>query len=280
MDYPQKTVFTIYYHNFRNLLTLTACNNSANCMRSKSISINSFLPGIIILFSSCNIFAQDGGNDSSFYQKALVNTMAIYHQSFGYQSALYNGSKYEAYLFKFEGGHPYFDSPQAVAGSVIYDGVMYDTVLMHYDEVKDVLLISNLADWLQLSGDKVERFTLFNSDFIRVQKDSLSTALVSSGFYNVLYNGEVSLLKKQIKTIREVIIGLELQHFADKKDYYYIRKDDRYYAIKSRKDLFEVVGDRKKEMQQFVRGNKLSFRKDRQTMLTKAVAYYNGLKNK
>ena len=205
--------------------------------------------------------------------------MAIYHQSFGDQSALYNGSKYGEYLFRFKEGHPFFYSAQPVAGSVIYDGVMYDTVLMRYDEITDVLVINDQVDRIQLLNEKVERFNLFNSDFIRLVKDSLTNSLVSSGFYNLLYKGKICLLKKQIKTIREVITtNAELLRFVDEKDYYYIKKDDKIYPIKSRKNLFKLFGDRKKEMQQFIKANELSFSKDRQNMLTKATAYYDSLK--
>jgi len=248
-------------------------------MKSNSISITFLLVSFILLFSSNNIFAQDTASDSSFYQKALVNSMAVYHQSFGNQSALYNGSKYGEYLFRFQEGHPFFNSTQPVAGSVMYDGILYDSVTMRYDEITDVLVINNLADRIQLLNEKVESFNLFNSDFIRLVKDSLTNSLVSTGFYNLLYKGKVCLLKKQIKTIREVITtNAELLRFVDEKDHYYIKKDDRIYSINSRKNLFKLFGDQKKEVQQFIKANKLSFRKDRQNMLTKATAYYDSLK--
>ena len=191
----------------------------------------------------------------------MDNTMAIYHQSFGNQSALYNGSKYGEYLFRFSGGHPFFNSPDPVAGSVIYDGIRYDSIFMRYDEIKDVLVINSQANRIQLFSEKVEYFNLFNSDFIRLVKDSLTNSLVSTGFYNLLYKGKISLLKKQIKTIREVIsTKLELQHFADEKDYYYIKKDDGIYPIKTKK-ICSNFWRQKKEVQQFIKANNLNFRK-------------------
>jgi len=233
----------------------------------------------MLVFSSNNIIAQDTVSDNSFYQEALNNAMAIYHQSFGNQSALYNGPMYGEYLFKFTDSHPFFNSPDPVAGSVIYDGIRYDSIFMRYDEVSDVLVINSQADRIQLFSEKVEYFRLFNSDFIRLIKDSVANSLVSTGFYNLLYKGTISLLKKQIKTILEVISGnAELQHFTTSRDYYYIKKDDGIYPVKNKKDLFKLFGGRKKEVQQYIRANNLNFRKDRQNMLIKATAYYDSLK--
>jgi len=247
-------------------------------MKSNRIFITFILP-CFILFSSKNIFAQNAEHDSSFYQKTLANTSAIYHKSFGSQSALYNGSKYSEYLFAFKEGQPFFYADDPVAGSVFYDGILYDSVTMLYDEIKDVLVINEQSVRIQLLAEKVEQFTLFNSDFIRLEKDNFPNSPVSTGFYNVLYKGKVCLLKKQIKIIREeVSTYLEVQRFVDNTDHYYIKKDDRIYQIKSSKELLNLFEDRKKEVQQFIKTNQLSFRKDPQNMLTKATAYYDSLK--
>jgi len=247
-------------------------------MKLNCILIACLLYGSILVFSPNKIIAQDTVSESTFYQEALVNTMALYHQSFGNQSALYNGRIYGEYLFRFIGGHPFFDSPDPVAGSVLYDGIRYDSIFMRYDEIRDILVINSQANRIQLFSEKVEYFRLFNSDFLRLVKDSVTNNLVSTGFYNLLYKGKISLLKKQIKTIREVITTTELQHFADTKDYYYMKSDDGIYPIRNKKDLFKFFGEKKKDMQQFIRANHLNFRKDRQNTLTKATAYYDSLK--
>ncbi|MCW3090090.1 MAG: hypothetical protein JWP81_1159 [Ferruginibacter sp.] len=236
--------------------------------------------GCFLLFSPNDMVAQDAAeSDSSFYRQAMANAIALYHQSFGNQSALYNGGKYSGYPFRMQEGFPFFYSPQPATGSVIYDGISYDSILMHYDEVADAVIINNQADWLQLLDKRVSRFNLFDADFIRIEKDSAHSNLVSSGFYNRLYHGKTtSLLKKQIKSIIEVIsINLELQHFVDTKDLYYLQKEDQFFPINRRKDFLRSLGNRKKEVQQFIKANKLNFRRDKENMLTKATAYYDSL---
>ena len=248
-------------------------------MKSDRMLVLILITGISLFLSFKNVYAQDISVDSSFYKKALIYTEKVYHDSYGDQSALYNGSKYAQYQFRFKEGHPFFYSAEPAVGEVIYDGIRYDSIMMSYDETKDVLVINDFGNRIQLLNEKIEQFKIFNSNFIRIEKDSSSNELVSSGFYNVLSEGNLTFLKKQVKTVREVIIGSnELIRVIDEKNYYYIKKNDRMFLLKSSNDLYKLMGDRKKEVQQFVKENKLKFSNDKQDMLTKATLYFNSLK--
>jgi len=248
-------------------------------MRSGSI-LFIFRVGCFLLLSPFNtISAQNTVSESSFYQHALTSARSLYHQSFGEQSALYNGIEYGDYLFGFEKGQPFFYSAQSALGSIIYDGVGYDSILMRYDEIKDAVVVNHFTERIQLSSEKVQAFNLYNSTFVLLIKDSLNSNLVSSGFYNLLYKGKVSLFKKEIKTLLEKTTSTaELLRIIEEKDYYYIKKEGKFYPIKSKKNLLEIFGDNKKEVQRFISANKFNFRKDPQNMLVKTTAYYDSLK--
>ena len=58
---------------------------------------------------------------------------------------------------------------------------------------------------------------------------------------------------------------------------YYIKKDGRYYSFQKKKNIFEILADHKKEIQQFAKNNKLSFKNDADNMLVKIAAYYDQL---
>jgi hypothetical protein len=253
-------------------------NAFINCMRLHSIFCTFFISCFGLLFLSTKLVAQDTATGNSFYNEALLNARAVYYQSFGNQSALYNGSQYGEYLFNFEKGQPFFYSPEPVRGAVIYDGIRYDSVLMRYDEIKDVVVINDYTDRVQLLNEKLEGFSLYQSGFIRLVKDSLSDKLIGTGFYNLLYNGKVQLLKKQIKIIREkATSNAELLRFVDVFDHYFIKKEGQFFPVESKKNLFAILADKKKEVQQFVRTNNLSFRKDPENMLIKTTAFYDSL---
>ena len=248
-------------------------------MKSTNRLIISLLIFNSLFYASNTIVAQETTSVNSFYQKSLLNATGIYLKSFGSQGALYNGRQYNEYRMKFKEGDPYFQSPIPSMGKVIYGGLQYDSVLMRYDEVKDELVIHDHLRRLQLLKEKVTSFNLFNNDFINIEKNSLSSKLLSSGFYNLLYKGKISLLKKQVKSLREEIsANIELLHFVQEKDYYYFKKGDEFFLIKSKRNLIALMADKKKEVQLFIKTNNLSFKSDRQNMLIRTITYYDSLK--
>jgi len=236
-------------------------------------------PMFSVLFSITVIFAQQPALENSFYQQSLANAKAFYHQSFGNQGALYNGSEYKEYEVRFKEGHPYFQSPRPGNATIIYGGILYDSIPMRYDEISDQLVIHDQTDKIQLLKEKVTSFSLFNNDFIKIEKDSLSANLVSSGFYNLLYKGKICLFKKEIKAVKEeASTNVELLSSVEERDYYYIKMDGKFYEMKNKHNLFVLMHDKKKEVQQFIKSNELSFRSNKQEVLTKATAYYDSLK--
>lgn len=232
----------------------------------------------LFIFSAQSVLGQQTDSLNSFYQQALHQASAVYHQAFGDQKGLYNGGSYNEYPFKFQDGDPYFNMPDVTRGTVLYDGVQYDSVLMRYNEITDELVVNYYAYRIQLLKPKIENFYLFNTNFIQITKDSSSKNLVGSGFYQLLYNGKISLLKKEIKSIQQnTSTGVDLQNFVDEKDYYYIKREGTYYPVKHKKSFFAVLNDKKREVKEFMRSNGLNFKRDRERTISKTVAYYDSL---
>ena len=246
----------------------------------KLTGITSLLLLIVSFFISTEkTAAQLSSDDSVFYQKAINNAIAVYHQSIGDQSGLYNGIQYIGYPFTFKEGHPFFYTPDLSAGSVTYDGVYYANVLLRYDEIAEVVIIQDSIHRLQLHSSRISRFTVANNTFIRIVKDSLGANLEKTGFYNLLYEGNTSVLKKEIKRIREEVQNTTdgVQRFIDEKKYYYIKKPNGYFTVNRKKDVFKILKDHKKEIQQYIKANDLSFKHDKDNLLIKVSAYYDQL---
>jgi hypothetical protein len=227
-----------------------------------------FTPGVI---------AQLSPDDSIFYQKALNNTVALYYQSTGDQSGLYNGSQYAGYPFNFkDGAHPFFFTNLFSTGSVMYDNILYTHAQLLYDEAGDVLVFRDTSHRLQLLSDRISRFDILDNNFIRIMKDSSSRPLINTGFYNLLYDGSLQVLKKEIKNVREDIRNNYdgVIRYIEVKKYYYIKKNNTYYPVKNKKMVLEIFKDRKKEIQQYIKVNKLSFKNNRDNLLIKTAACY------
>jgi hypothetical protein len=222
--------------------------------------------------------AQSSAEDSMLYKKSVQYLINIYHRSSGDQSALYNGSEYATYPFSFSGGgYPFYKENMPGTGSVVYDGILYEDVKLQYDEVQEILFMQDSIRRIQLLNQRITGFALFNNSFIRIVKDSMNRVLVRTGFYNLLYKGNTSLLKKEEKRIREEVATGELQRFIDVVNYYYLQKNNTCYSIKNKGSIMDIFKDRKKDIRQYIRKNKLSYRKDRDNMLIKVTAYYDQL---
>ena len=234
---------------------------------------------LVFFFSSASsVVAQMAADDSILYNRATQHFIDTYHRSSGDQLALYNGSQYGNYPFSFTGGHAFFLDDKPGMGSVVYDGVLYLNVLLQYDEIQEALLFKDSLRLIQLLNQRISKFTVFNSTFIRIVKDSASPELVKTGYYNQLYAGNTSLLKKEIKIIREDIAADKLVRYIDIHAYYYIKRNNQYVSFSGKRGLLRLFQEQKKDVQQFVRKNKLKFKDDsRDDSFAKMTAYYDQL---
>lgn len=241
------------------------------------------LPVTNILLATCLLAyfpitssSQPNLSDSAFYNQAIYHTVSVYHQSIGDQSGLLNGRLNAPYIFPFREGSPYFETSKFRNGSVVYDGVLYENVLLLYDELAGLLtgLIPNGR--MQFITEKVDRFNVDGSHFIHVDKDSLHP--MPTGFYQILYNGKTTVLKKNQKAVREVLESSEgTIRFVDEKLHFYLKKGPSFYLVRSKSELFELLQDHKKEVQQFIKKNGLNVKKDQQNTLVKVAEYYDQL---
>jgi hypothetical protein len=234
---------------------------------------------IAAFFFTGPVTAQLADSDSLFYHKALNNAVSLYRQSLGDQLGLYNGSQYPGYPFGFkDGGHPYFIK-DASPGTIEYDNVFYPDVRLLFDELSEIIVFEDSTHRIQLLNERITRFSIGDAAFIHIAKDSLGSSLEATGFYQLLYEGRVSVLTKEVKKIREELRFADegILRYIDTKKYYYIKKDAVYYPVGSKGTVLSVYRDRKKEVQQFIKANKLNFRKDRNNLLIKVSAYYDQL---
>ena len=236
--------------------------------------IRIFLIIIVFLIPVIRVFAQLSQDDSLSLAKTINNAQSLYFQSAGDQSRLYNGTEYAGYPFRFNEGSPFFLTNQGQRGSIIYDNIKYDGVYLSYDEMTGVVIFNDENHRIQLSNERISGFTIWNYRFIRIIRDSLSPAEPETGFYNILYEGKLSVLKKEIKTTRLIYsYSQEMIRVIDVETIYYFRKNNSYYPIRNQKELLNYFPDRKKEIQHFIRINKLSFKKDPDNLLTQVAVY-------
>ena len=220
--------------------------------------------------------SQFSQNDSLIESKAYNNAVSQYHAYLKPEPGLYRGSRYHEYAFQLAEGHPFYGDGKAHKGSALYNGVLYKDLTLLFDMVKDEVVIPSPfgAYKLYLMSSQVDSFTIGDHSFILL-KDSLNPMAPRNGFYEQLYKGRVCVLKKNKKLLREDLQLSGVRLYIDSSLSYYIKKGDTYYSIRNKRALSYAFSDKSKELNRFIRQNKLSIRKDMENTLIKVAAWYD-----
>jgi hypothetical protein len=233
------------------------------------------------LFLAIPCLAQFANNDTISREALIDNVVTNFYKSISDQSRLYNGPEYNFYdpIIK---GSPYFnDINNFVPGGVEYDGFAYKDVSMLYDLYKDVvaILLPNKVAKLILISERVQSFDISGHHFIHIDANMLSKpGSVSTGFYDQLYSGRTEILVKRRKTIQNTsgISGSIETYFSPATDIY-VQKDGIYTSVGSQGSLLNVFKDKKKELKQYIKSNKINFRENQEQAMAMVASYYDQL---
>ncbi|MGC4038266.1 MAG: hypothetical protein QM764_20050 [Chitinophagaceae bacterium] len=255
-----------------------------------------FLSGNLMLLW-CSLFSvslnaqTNNVADSTLLSASLKNAIDLHNSVLGSGIHLYNGPEDPGYN-RLATGHPYFQNDLVQTGSVFYDDTYYTNVSMLYDLVQDdVVILQFLRDSSNYTEDykkivrqdlvknKVTWFTLPGHEFVRLSADSSSMEM-QGGFYDRLYNGKVKLYVKRSKLYIEEVKGQNLEKRYQQTDLYYIWKNGKYYNVRTKRSLPAVFGDKRKDMNSFIRANRKRFKKDKDLLFFETTRYYDQLTTK
>lgn len=227
--------------------------------------------------------AQISAADSGSQQSALKNAIALYNTSLGYQAPIFTGPEYYSYPPYIKGTAWFLDVNAFTPGAVYYDGTLYNHIAMLYDLNTDqiAIMLPNHVSKFTLIKERVKSFDFLNNHFINIDADTLNNnTVIKSGYYDQLYNGKLEILAKYSKSIQtstSSISGLE-NYFSLSKDYY-IKKDNSYHTINSQGALLDILKDKKKELKQYIKANKIRYRDNPEEAMVKIATYYDHLTN-
>jgi len=183
--------------------------------------------------------------------------------------------------YKIEGS-PYLDD--AFVNGTIYTTTKTQVpdVPLRYNIYNDNLefktsdgTILELAHPETVERAKMGEIEMVHTDYLN------STNNTNQGFFKVLAEGKLNLLAKPDIFYQE---AKEQAAYKDAQPPKFIQKSDEYYVqkpgypaikIKKSKDLDEVVSANKKELDTYIKKNKIKFKKAED--LTQLVNYYNSL---
>ncbi|MGF7041022.1 hypothetical protein [Mucilaginibacter lappiensis] len=222
---------------------------------------------------------QTAANDTSVQSIALARITDTYNTAIGQQSRLYNGPEYDLYNPNIKGNAYFSDINSFTQGAVTYDGIIYKDVPMMYDLYKDVVVVMlyNKFSRFTLLKERVQSFDLLNHHFTYIRTDSLNVNSISTGFYDQLYNGNLEVLVKRSKAIQSTSGTNTIENYFTSGKSFYLKKGNSYYSIGGQGTLLSLLKDKKKELQQYIKANKIKFNKTPEEAMVAIAARYDEL---
>jgi len=228
------------------------------------------------------IFSQDAKSQvarDSAYDGSTEKIIDLYYMALGEQAPIYNGNEYIEYALILQEGHPFFKSSLFTNGDIYFDGMLFLGVPMVYDLIKDQVVIRDFHNIykINLPASKIQQFILSDHVFVRIVHNNFNE--INTGFYEQLYKGKVGLFAKREKAIIEKHGSQQIDNVVVSTNSYYVMKKDIYYKFKNERSLLKILNDKKKEIQQYFKKNRIRYKDDPERSMVMAIEYYNRLIN-
>ena len=236
--------------------------------------IRRILTGLLLL-SAPICYSQVAKVDTSFLAQAKTRSIALYAATILDQSRLFNGSDYIVYLPKDE-EHPYYATDDWSTGSIMYWDELYENVPLLFDlSIDQVIVEHDRGSPVRLIPEKVQRFTILGHTFVRLLRDDKNK--ISDGFYDQLYNGKSKVYAKYSKAYRETLQAPNVIPSFDESVRYYVVKDGNFHVVKTKGSVLQVLSDRKSELKNFLRKNRIRYNDNREKAIVRLTEFYDTL---
>jgi hypothetical protein len=227
------------------------------------------------LFYCDNIFCQQL-DKQSIADLQVSNAIELYDNYNSENAPLYTGEAYVFYTMRMEGS-PYFKTGDFTTGWVSYKGRKYDSLKLLYDVTRNLLvtMYPNNIYFITIQNQFIDSFSLSGHKFISLEENHKEN-LYTSGFFDLLYNGNIRFLAKYSESLMTVIEGQVIVTKFMNRDRYYIHKEGLYYLVNNKKDVYRVFADKLHELKRMMRRNHVKLKRNNfETAMVKASAFYD-----
>lgn len=218
--------------------------------------INRFILILSISFISFNLIAS--GSEYRGISACNLSGISYKTDTLKENQLLYNGRIWKNLYYTVEGDQFLF-SKSFLPGKVIMRGKLFDDMHILVDVYKDEILIPlSTGGVLQLNKEMIDSFSIIflnkTYNFARIQLDSLNS------FVQVVYKGETALFEKHAKKIDKLAEGGQYDKFYQ-ADQTYFEMNGKLYPVAGKRDLLNVLEDKRELVSSFMRKNKIKISK-------------------
>ena len=179
--------------------------------------------------------------------------------------------------------NPYYkENTNVYHGRISYYGVVYDDVLLRFDQYRQRVVVlspgglvfcvpdQEFVDWFEMDGHRYVHNPKDNSQYAALLCDGSTNGIRLYYHEWKIYNGY-----KKIVGENSSVMTLRTQNF-----YSLMTPDGMMHPVKRASDVAKLFPEQKKQIKQFVRQNHLSFSKSKQeSSLVKVVESISGYDN-
>ena len=180
--------------------------------------------------------------------------------------------------------HRYFTDEEYTKGDVLYDSQWYYNVPLKYDLYKDVLIYkiqkeSSLG--IDLISQRVSTFRIYDKNFIFLEIPFSRNEKLKSGFFQEVYKNEnFAFYAKNIRYRREIIKNQNLYTEFEDDNAYFLKNENGYYEIQSKKDLTKLYPRFKRQINEYYSSHNSIFKKNATAFYEAFAPYlFNLIKN-
>lgn len=152
---------------------------------------------------------------------------------------------------------PFWDGQDGSRGSICYDGIVYDNVLMRFNVAEQQLSVATPSNNILVTPymSKVSYFVLYGKRFEKIDGLYACQEYVDNGveFWNA---------KKKIKG-QDVLKGFRSFYSYNEINLYYLKKDGVLYPVKKAKDIIRLFPTQEKRLKKILRQSHTPIQSDR-----------------
>jgi hypothetical protein len=196
-----------------------------------------------------------------------------YYPSSDESLPVYNGRFFYGYT-SISQGIAFFGDGQYQNGSILYDGVWYHGIPLAYDQITDRLVVKTpKVVTITLAPEHIRQFQVGDATFVRLLPDEHH--VLRDGFYRVISEGNITLLERYVSRLNEVINVNTISRTIETSTHFFVLKDGRYYALKHPKVLLALLTNKRKQITQYLKEQKVNARKNPEKAFTLIASFYN-----
>jgi hypothetical protein len=128
--------------------------------------------------------------------------------------------------------------------------------------------------------EKLGYFYIAQHLFVRITADSSTPSFITTGFYEKLYDGKLSVFARYLKVAKQsTTVGENFINYVDYNSYY-VLLNNTFYKADNKNDFLSVMADKKEEVKKYMKENKIKINdKEREASMVRVAAFYSQIKN-